>query len=547
VTGFAFREAVAFGPGGPIRGILVAASLVACALCGCGGGGDAGAGSGTTLVMARVKDAVVLDPSHATDGLSLNTASETMQNLVTFKPGSFEVVGDAAERWSSSDGGRVWTFDLHPGLVFADGTPLDAAAVKFNFDRWRLPSNPAHGDFAYGYYADDFGGFPGVIRDVRAVGRTRVVITLARPLGPFLRDIAEQAFGLGSPAAIARDAKAFELKPVGSGPYQIAEWVRDDHITLTANPRWHGARPAFTNVIIRDIPDQATSVLSIEKGDIDMLTDPRPDDAKALAKQSGITVDEQPSNNVSYVAMDVEKKPFGDVRVRRAVAYAIDAATMAKSLYSTGAVVADNWTPPGMLGANPSVKAYPHDVAKARALLTEAGFPHGFATTLSYPTAPRPYLPEPQRVAEALQADLAQAGISVTLQPYEWGVFLDRVKHGRHDMCLIGWTGDNGDPDNFFYPLLDQNSTHLDGTAQNYSFWRDARFHALMLRGQAQSSDALRAPIYAAANAMVHDEAPAIPLVHTTVPIVLKSSLRGFVPSPNTTYHFVLMHPEVAR
>ena len=547
MTGFAFREAVAFGPGGPIRGILVAASLVACALCGCGGGGDAGAGSGTTLVMARVKDAVVLDPSHATDGLSLNTASETMQNLVTFKPGSFEVVGDAAERWSSSDGGRVWTFDLHPGLVFADGTPLDAAAVKFNFDRWRLPSNPAHGDFAYGYYADDFGGFPGVIRDVRAVGRTRVVITLARPLGPFLRDIAEQAFGLGSPAAIARDAKAFELKPVGSGPYQIAEWVRDDHITLTANPRWHGARPAFTNVIIRDIPDQATSVLSIEKGDIDMLTDPRPDDAKALAKQSGITVDEQPSNNVSYVAMDVEKKPFGDVRVRRAVAYAIDAATMAKSLYSTGAVVADNWTPPGMLGANPSVKAYPHDVAKARALLTEAGFPHGFATTLSYPTAPRPYLPEPQRVAEALQADLAQAGISVTLQPYEWGVFLDRVKHGRHDMCLIGWTGDNGDPDNFFYPLLDQNSTHLDGTAQNYSFWRDARFHALMLRGQAQSSDALRAPIYAAANAMVHDEAPAIPLVHTTVPIVLKSSLRGFVPSPNTTYHFVLMHPEVAR
>ncbi len=525
-------------------GALVVAAVVG--LCACGGG-DAGAGAGPTLVMARVKDAVVLDPSHATDGLSLNTASETMQNLVTFKPGTFEVIGDAAARWSASDGGRLWTFDLRPGLVFADGTALDANAVKFNFDRWRLTSNRAHGDFAYSYYADDFGGFPGIIRDVRAVGATRVVISLARPLGPFLRDIAEQSFGLGSPAAIARDPKAFELKPVGSGPYQVAEWVRDDHITLSANPRWRGAKPAFATVIIRDIPDQATSVLSIEKGDIDMLTDPRPDDAKALAKQPGISVVEQPSNNVSYVAMDVEKKPFGDVRVRRAVAYAIDAATMAKSLYSTGAAVADNWTPPGMLGANASVKAYAHDVAKARALLVEAGFPHGFATTLTYATAPRPYLPEPQRVAEALQADLAQAGIAVTLQPYEWGVFLDRIKHGRHEMCLIGWTGDNGDPDNFFYPLLDQDSAHADGTAQNYSFWRDARFHALMLRGQAETSDAARASIYAAANAMVHDQAPAIPLVHMTVPIVLKSSLHGFVPSPNTTYHFVLMHPSAEK
>ncbi len=524
-----------------VRALGIVAVTVA--LCACGGG-DAGTGaSGPTLVMARVKDAVVLDPSHATDGLSLNTASETMQNLVTFKPGTFDVVGDAAQRWSASADGRTWTFDLHPGLVFADGTPLDAKAVKFNFDRWRLTSNPAHGDFAYSYYADDFGGFPGAIKDVRAPSPTRVVIELARPLGPFLRDIAEQSFGLGSPAAIQRDPKAFELKPVGSGPYQIAEWVRDDHITLTANPKWVGAKPAYPTVIIRDIPDQATSVLSIQKGDIDMLTDPRPDDAKSLAKQPGISVVEQPSNNVSYVAMDVEKKPFGDVRVRRAIAYAIDAATMAKSLYSTGAVVADTWTPPGMLGANPAVKAYAHDAAKARALLAQAGFPHGFATTLSYSTAPRPYLPEPQRVAETLQAELAEAGITVTLQPYEWGVFLDRIKHGKHDMCLIGWTGDNGDPDNFFYPLLDQDSAHTDGTAQNYSFWRDPAFHALMLRGQASTSDAARASVYAAANAMVHDQAPAIPLVHTTVPIVLKSSLRGFVPSPNTTYHFVLMKP----
>ena len=262
------------------RGTLLALALSVAA---CGGGNDPNAGGGTTLVMARVKDAVVLDPAHATDGLSLNTTNEVMQNIVTFKPGSFEVVGDAAETWSSSADGKTWTFDLKPGLVFSDGTPLDAKAVKFNLDRWRLASSPAHGNFTYSYYADDFGGFPGAISGVQATSATRVVITLAKPLGPFLRDIAEQAFGLGSPQAILADPKAFELKPVGSGPYQVEEWVRDDHITLVANPKWHGRAPGYRTVIIRDIPDQATSVLSIQKGDIDMLTDPRPDDAKALA------------------------------------------------------------------------------------------------------------------------------------------------------------------------------------------------------------------------------------------------------------------------
>lgn len=521
-----------------MRALFVALGLVV--LAGCGGGGG---GGGSQLVMARVKDAVTLDAAQATDGLSLNTTNEILQNLVTFKPGSFEIVGDAAERWSVSADGKTWTFDLKPNLVFTDGTPLDAAAVKFNFDRWRLTSHPAHGTYAYAYYSDNFGGYPGIITGVKVLSPTRVAFTLTKPFGPFLRDVAEQAFGIGSPRAISADPQAYALKPVGSGPYEVAEWVRDDHITLTANPKWPGPKPAFPTVIIRDIPDQATSVLSIEHGDIDILTDPRPDDAKALAQKPGIAVVEQPSNNVSYLALNMDKKPFGDLRVRRAVAYALDLPAMASGLYSSGAVVAANWTPPGMLGENASLKPYPHDVATAKKLLAQAGFPSGLSTTLMYSTAPRPYLPEPQRVAEAIQANLAQAGIRVTLEPYEWGVYLDKIKHGEHVMCLIGWTGDNGDPDNFFYPLLDQDSAKKDGSGQNYSFWRDPAFHRLMLAGQATVDDAKRGAIYRQANAMVHDQAPAIPLVHTTVPIVLKKSLQGFVPSPNTSYHFALIKP----
>jgi peptide/nickel transport system substrate-binding protein len=388
-----------------------------------------------------------------------------------------------------------------------------------------------------------FGGFDrdSAIAGVDAPRPATLVIRLKTPFGPLLRDLAMPPFGIGSPAAIERDAEAFSQKPVASGAYQVLEWDHDDHILLTANPRFAGPKPAYRTIYIRDIPDQSTSVLSMRKGDVDMLIDPRPDDAKALAAQRDVRLYHPPSNNVSYLALNVEKKPFDDVRVRRAIAYAIDKAGLVRSFFSEGALVADNWTPPGMLGENPKVKAYPHDVAKAKALLAQAGVAH-FSTELYYPTSPRPYMPEPQRMAEAIAANLHDAGIEVTLEPYEFGVFLEKVRNGEHPMCLIGWTGDNGDPDNFTYPLLDQDSA-VKGEAQNYSFWRDPRFHALMLAGQHTLVEARRAAIYRAANALIADQVPAVPLAHSVVSFAAKDSVTNVVASPDDRFNFFRMRP----
>ena len=152
-------------------------------------------------------------------------------------------------------------------------------------------------------------------------------------------------------------------------------------------------------------------------------------------------------------------------------------------------------------------------------------------------------MPEPQRIAEAIQANLKAVGVNVTLVPFEWGVFLSKIRNVEHPMCLIGWSGDNGDPDNFFYPLLDQDSAHKPN-AQNYSFWRDPNFHKLMLAGQATPDDAKRAAIYRQANAMVVDQAPAVPIVHTTVPIAFKSAIGGYIPRPDTAINFELLKPK---
>ncbi|MDP9111755.1 MAG: ABC transporter substrate-binding protein [Candidatus Eremiobacteraeota bacterium] len=523
--------------------LVLAASI---GLAGCGGNTStntasntaSGDASGAPLVVARVKDAVVLDPAQAVDGNSLNLTQEIMRGLVQFKIGTFDIEPAIAQKWDMNADGVHWTFSLKPNLKFSDGTQIDAKAVKFNFDRWRLTKNPYHSTLPYGYYAAMFGSFPGLIKDVTVKDPKTVVFTLTRPFSPFLHDLAMPPFAIGSPKAIAANLQGFGQAPVGYGPYTLAEWVKDDHITLKANPSWQGQKVSYDTVIIRDIPDQATSVLEMQKGDIDFLVDPRPDDAKTLAKQTGITLYQQPSNNNSYVAMNVDKAPFGDVDVRRAVAYALDVPGIVKAFYNEGAVVANNWTPPGMLGDNPAVKTYPHDPAKAKQLLAKAGMASGFSVDLLYPTTPRPYMPEPQRIAETIQAELKAVGINVTLQPYEFGVFLDKVRHGEHAMCLIGWSGDNGDPDNFLYPLLDKDSADAKPNGQNYAFWRDEKFHQLMLAGQRTLDESKRGAIYAQANARISDQVPAIPIVHTMVPIAVKSAIRGFHPSPDTHIAF---------
>jgi ABC-type transport system substrate-binding protein len=520
---------------------LTAALMLAVALSACGSSSN----TGTALVVARVKDAVVLDPAQATDGMSLNLTQEILKGLVQFKPGTFDVEPAIAQKWMMSPDGRTWTFTLKKGLKFSDGTPIDAQAIQFNFDRWRLTKDPYHGNLPYQYYADMFGGFPGLIVNVRAANQNTVVFTLARPFSPFMRDLAMPPFAISSPKAVRADLQGYGQPgalPVGWGPYMAVEWVKDDHITLKRNPNY-APKGSYDTVIVRDIPDQATSVLEMQKGTVDILTDPRPDDALQLSKQSGLRVYYQPANNNSYMAMNVLKPPFDKLAVRQAIAYGIDVAQIVKAFYPKGALVADNWTPPGMLGENRAVKAYPYDPNRARALLSQAGMSGGFSTQLYYPTIPRPYMPEPQRVAEAIQGYLKKIGINVSLEPFEWGIFLSKVRNGEHPMCLVGWSGDNGDPDNFLYTLLDQDSSHPPN-AQNYSFWRDPKFHALMLAGQTTLDPSVRAEIYRQANAMIREQAPAIPIVHVTVPIVLKSNIAGFIPSPDTHIAFELLKPK---
>jgi peptide/nickel transport system substrate-binding protein len=388
-----------------------------------------------------------------------------------------------------------------------------------------------------------FGGFPGLIVDVQAPASDKVVFTLTRPFAPFLRDVAMPAFAIGSPKAIRNGLGDFAQRPIGYGPYTLASWVKDDRITLHAYPGYP-VKAGFPTVVLR-VMKPSDSIQAITAGTIDIIADPQPQDADRLAQAPGVTIYLQPANNNSYLAVNMDRVPFDRLGVRLAIAYALDVRGMVKSYFPKGAIVADNWMPPGMMGDNSAVKTYPFDVAKAKAELASAGYTNGFETNLLYPNIPRPYLPEPERTARAIAAQLGAIGIKVDLQPYEWGRFLDKVHNGEHAMCLAGWYGDNGDPDNFLYTLLDRDAAHRPN-AQNYSFWRDQQFHDLMIAGQTTSDPAKRTAIYQQATALIGAMVPAIPIAHMEVPVAVRSSIGGYVPNPDTHISFEFLYPKPA-
>jgi peptide/nickel transport system substrate-binding protein len=516
-----------------LLGPLALAVLV---FAGCGGPNNSAGRSPDTIVFGRNKDALTLDPSVSSDGISLTTTHLIYDGLTRYKPGTFDVEPALATSWEVRAGGTRWIFHLRRGVRFQDGTPFDADAVKFNFDRWRDPHNPFHAWGYFTYFVSQFGAAPGLMTDVKAIDRYTVEIDLRRPLAPMLANLAMPAFAIASPAAMRREREHFAQHPVGTGPYRLVEWVKDDHITLRRFDDYWGAKARIADVVLRDIPDAATTQLLLERGELDGWEYPPPDVLPRLGADPALRIYHQSPNNTMFMALNNLHHPFDDVRVRRAIGMAIDRDSIVRHFWDPTAQVARDFLPEAVwpTGIDTSLR---YDPAAARALLAQAGYPHGFHTTLWYTTAPRPYLPEPERVAETIQADLRSVGIEATLQGFEWGVFLQRVENAEHDMCLTGWTGDNGDPDNFLYVPLDKDNAVPPG-AYNLAFWRNEDFHAFVARAQRTMDHSARAALYVQALAVVRDQSPIVAIAHSRAPLILRSTLRGFVPSPDSMISF---------
>ncbi len=515
-------------------------ALSGCAQKGAASGGGAGPGTpvaGGELVFGRGHDSVRLDPGHETDGESFKVIDNLYENLVTYADTTTDIVPELAYRWELTPDGLTYTFHLRPGVKFHDGTPLDAEAVLFSLDRQRAmtPPHPFHSvGGPYTYWQSM--GMDDIIADLKAADDSTVVFTLARRNAPFLANLAMGFAAIVSPTAARKHGEDFFKFPTGTGPFRFVEWVKDDRIVLERNPDYWGAKPYLDRVVFRSIPENTVRLLALETGEIAGMDGINAELAKRLEGNQGFTLLKQPGMNVGYLAMNMDKPPFDKLEVRQALNHAVQRDAIVAGLYGGYGTPAVNPMPPTLWGYNRSVVGYGYDPAKAKELLAAAGFPNGFKTELWAMTGPRPYMPDPLKVAEAIQSDLKAVGIDATLKTLEWGTYLDQVQGGKHPLCLLGWTGDNGDPDNFLYVLLGKASTRL--PAQNVAFYRSDEVDGLLRQAQEESDVAQRTALYEQAQALIHRDAPWVPIAHMTQLFGFRRNVHGFPRHPTGKVRF---------
>ena len=254
-----------------------------------------------------------------------------------------------------------------------------------------------------------------------------------------------------------------------------------------------------------------------------------------LLKQAGM--------NVGYLAMNMDRPPFDDRRVRLAINHAIDKQSLVDNFYRGLAQPAVNPLPPTIWAYNDTIDGYAYDPEKARQLLREAGLEEGFDTELWAMPVPRPYMPQPSKIAQAIQANLQAIGVRAKIVQWEWGTYLDKVSDGEHPMALLGWTGDNGDPDNFLFVLLDK--TAAQRPAQNIAFYRSDALHELLVAARSTADQELRTELYRRAQETIHEDAPWVPLVHATQTAAFSRRVSGFAlhPTGSKWFHQVQLTP----
>ncbi|MGD8353921.1 MAG: ABC transporter substrate-binding protein [Pseudomonadota bacterium] len=499
---------------------------------------------GGTIVFGRGGDSVGLDPAYETDGNSFMVCDNVYEQLVHYKDESTDVEPGLSESWNISDDGLTYTFNLRKGIKFHDGTPFNANAVVFSIGRmmkdrnlkffgegFDVPPQERPPEYWVSMEMDD------TIESIEAADEYTVVFHLKRVEAPFIANMGMDFASIISPTAFLNDPKAYVRNPVGTGPFKFVKWVADDNITLEKNTEYWdtGGGPYLDKVVFRAIPENSVRFLELKAGNIDICQFPNPADVDLARQDPNLKLVEQPGMNVGYLGFNHTKKLWQNLALRQAVAHAINRQAIVDNIYQGMGQIAKNGIPPTMWGYNDDVPGYSYDPELAKQKLAEAGYPEGKGLpeiTLWSMPVPRPYNPEGLKVGIAMIGDLSKVGIQARVVSYDWGTYLKRQREQPDDMDLfqLGWTGDNGDPDNFLAVLFDGLASPAIRTQ-----WKNERYHTLMLMGKQTIDQAKRADIYKEAQQVMFDDVAVIPVAHSTVIWPMRNNVMNFKLHPTAS------------
>ena len=541
-----------------MRGIvskLVLPFIAVAALAAVGTAGGASS-AGPTFVFAGAADPTYLDPALVSDGESFRVTEQIFESLVSLKPGTTLIKPGLATKWGSKNG-KDWTFQLRHGVTFHDGTPFNAQAVCYNFNRQYNFTGAFQDASATYYWQTVFLGFhhngssnlsPSLYKGCTAKGKYTAVIHLTKKSASFLPALVISSFGIQSPTALKRyGANQGELRngtfyptgtyafshPTGTGPFKFKSWTVGEKVELVKNTKYWGKKPRIDRVIIRPIPNNTARVQALQTGEINGADLIQPQDIPTIKKNKNLKLLSRPSFNVAYVTINQAHAPFNKLAVRQAIAYGLDRKSVVKSFYAGRGIVAQEFMPPQLFGWTNKVPKYPYNPAKAKALLRKAGLTLPVKVDFWYPTSvSRPYMPNPQLNFQAFSASLENSGFHVVAHSAPWRP--DYVKHVNDgtagDLNLIGWTGDFGDPDNFV-------GTFFKTFSPQFGF-HNAKIFNLLARAAAETNYKKRIKLYQQANVAIMKFLPGVPYAHSTPALGFQKKVKGYTPSPVGTDPF---------
>jgi peptide/nickel transport system substrate-binding protein len=491
------------------------------------------------LVYGAGGQPVNLEPGNITDGNSVIVQDQIYNRLIDTKPGTTELEPSLATEWQASEDGKTWTFKLRSGVKFHDGSDFDAEAVKFNFERWwDAKSEFGYRDAGktYEIWGNLFGGSKGtpqsLLQEVIALDKQTVKFVLKQPFAAFPSAIASGYFGIASPEAIKKAKDKYGTPSslaVGTGPFVFKEWRSGDRVVLEKNPNyWKQGLPKVDQLVIRFITDPAARLAQLRSATIDFTVDLSPDQLPEIKGDSTLEAVYRPSFNVGYLTLNPSYEPLSKLEVRQAIAVTINHKEIVKAFWGELGENTPHFTPPLLKEfQSEKVTDYPYNPQAAKQVIAQAGYPNGFDLQLWYMPVSRPYFPNPKPIAEAFAADLSAIGIKVKLQTKDWAAYLaDRNKSPGYQAFMLGWTGDYGDPDNFYYAHFGPGSTADIGN------WKNDQVFKLLDQGRATGDKAERAKIYKQVDEILYQEAVRLPIVHSQPLLAKRKNVSGWIPSP---------------
>lgn len=473
--------------------------------------------------------------------VTTNASADVLMNrLVEFDARAGKVVPGLAERWTVSADGLSYTFTLrrnvafHATDYFRPGRKLNADDVVQSFERMLKPDHPWHRIAVNGFPHAQSMQLPKLVRAVDRIDDQTVRFTLNEADATFLpmltmgfasiysAEYMDKLMAAGKPALL-------NSQPIGTGPFVFRAYQKDAAVRYVANPDYFGGKPKVERLLFSIVPDATVRLQKLRAGECQIALSPKPQDVAGIRGNPALQALSVPAFMTAFVALNSQHKPLDNPKVRQAINLAFDRTAYLNSVFGGTAVAATQIYPPNTWSYARDVRPWPHDPARARALLAEAGLAKGFETTIWTRPSGSTLNPNPRAGAELLQADLARVGIRASIKVIEWGELIKRGKAGEHDLLFMGWAGDNGDPDNFLTP---QFSCAAVTSGTNFARYCSPTLDRQIEAGKRTANVVERTRQYVAAQKWIHDQALWVPLAHPTATVLVRREVGGYRVSP---------------